>query len=414
MPTQPKQRKFYSMPRTYRESIDGGKTWSGSTPQKIEMGTQYTESEGHPINPKTGYRREGGPFYSTRVRRKFPTKQVTLKSGSRLIQADVGTPLDSSLLSENLQKALIASTNLRSKDTTDLDELGATAIAQCAPVNPNANLGLALAEMHREGIPSLPGIQAWKRRTEIVRAAAGEFLNAEFGWLPLKSDVEDTLSSVRHGRDILKQYERDAGRNVRREFKFPIEQSSSSSSTLSSASVVAVGPTGWPGFWSAAFGPVQTQISIEESRRRWFSGCFVYGIPNQNDSWQSMLRNGSDADKLFGTTLTPDTLWELAPWSWAVDYFSNAGDVIHNVTNFAQQGLVMRYGFMMEEISVVVTASFKESGPNKSLDLRTVPPQTIEFTSKVRRQANPFGFGVSEDLSPLQIAILAAAGITLL
>jgi hypothetical protein len=414
MPIQPKQRKFYDIYPTFSLSSNGGKTWNNPSSQKIEIGSQYTETEGHPINPKTGYRNGGGPFYSTRARRSFPTKLVTIGTGSERIRARIGTPIDSATLPTLLQQALLSSTNLRSKDTSDLDQYGTTAIKLVAPTNPNANLGTSLAEIHREGLPSLPGISFWKKRAEIVRAAASEFLNAEFGWLPLKHDVEQTLQSVQKARDILKQYHRDAGRNVRHEFKFPIEQTESSFELSTSASVVPLGPTGYPGFFSAIFGPVKSTLSIKETRRKWFSGCFTYGVPSQTDSWQRLLGNGSDADKLFGTTLTPDVLWELTPWSWAVDYFSNVGDVIANVTNFAEQGLVMRYGYMMEERSTVVTHALREKGPNPALDLRTVPPQTIEFTSKVRRPANPFGFGTSADLSPVQIAILVAAGITLL
>jgi len=412
MPIKTRSRKFYDFSDVYQYTEDGGLSWSGPGSQKVEMGSQTTDSEGHPIDPNTGYRREGGPFYSVKVRRKFPTIPVSISNGSRRIKAKVGVPIDSALLDVSLQKALLNAENLRSKDTSDLDALGATAIAQCAPVNPNANLGTSLAELHREGIPSLPGYQLLKRRMEAYKALAGEFLQLEFAWLPIKSDAEDLLSSVRHGHEILKQYQRDAGRNVRREFKFPIEQSDKEISATGSASVIAVGDTGWPGYWASLFGPAPMLISVRETSRKWFSGCFTYGIPDQTDSWQALLRNGSEADKLFGTTLTPDLLWELAPWSWAIDYFSNAGDVIHNVTNFAQQGLVMRYGFMMEEKSVIVSASFNAPGKDPRMVLTSIPPQTIEFTSKVRRPAHPFGFGISDgDLSTVQKAILAAVGI---
>lgn len=412
-----KSREFFEFTEDrLQKSSDGGKTWTKNQGQKVGIGAQHTVSEGHPISKKTGYRSGGGPFYSVRTKRNFPLKHISFKSGQDRLEADIGTPIASTLLSTAYQQMLKDPKNIRSEDTSDLDPLGATAISIVAPTNPNANLGTSLAELHREGLPSLPGVQFWKKRCEIAKAAASEFLNAEFAWLPLVEDVKDVAQSVQAGSKLLRQYERDEGRNVRREFHYPIERSKDSFRTKIAPSVVSTGSTGWTNPFGATLGSVDSVVEIEESRRKWFSGCFTYSIPRQSDSWQALLRNGGEADKLFGTTLTPDVLWELTPWSWAIDYFSNAGNVIQNVTDFAQQGLVMRYGYMMEEKSIKVTATMVERKTNfMSFDHTTVPPQTIEITSKVRRPANPFGFGLTlDDLSPLQVAILAAVGISLL
>lgn len=125
-----------------------------------------------------------------------------------------------------------------------------------------------------------------------------------------------------------------------------------------------------------------------------------------------MLGYGSEADKLFGITLTPDVLWELAPWSWAIDWFSNAGDVIHNATSFGLAGLVMRYGYMMQETSYTITNSLDHMNLIGS-ETRGMPPSTFDTTVKSRRPANPFGFGFTgADLSPTQIAITVALGLT--
>lgn len=153
-------------------------------------------------------------------------------------------------------------------------------------------------------------------------------------------------------------------------------------------------------------------VTVETVTRRWFVGSFTYALPSRGDSWRRMIGHGTEADKLFGIALDPDVIWELTPWSWAVDWVSNTGDVIHNATEMALNGLVMRYGYIMEETTSIQTARIVNSRLTPSF-LNSVPASKRIATSKVRRPANPFGFGLTwEGLSPSQLAIAAACGIT--
>jgi len=124
-----------------------------------------------------------------------------------------------------------------------------------------------------------------------------------------------------------------------------------------------------------------------------------------------MDRHALEAKKLLGLTLTPDTLWNAAPWSWAVDWFSNTGDVISNVTDSVTDGLVMRYGYIMEHSIVKNIYSLTKPG-TLNPDVR-VPSITLVVETKKRRRANPFGFGLSwGSLSLRQQAIALALGLT--
>jgi hypothetical protein len=125
-----------------------------------------------------------------------------------------------------------------------------------------------------------------------------------------------------------------------------------------------------------------------------------------------MARHAAEARKLYGVELTPATVWNLAPWSWAVDWEGNVGDVLHNVSRFAQDGLVMRYGYIMQSKIATTTYSLAYEGRFKS-----APQQDLQLTiisqSKVRRRATPFGFGFDMTaLSGRQSAILGALGIS--
>jgi len=93
-----------------------------------------------------------------------------------------------------------------------------------------------------------------------------------------------------------------------------------------------------------------------------------------------------------------------------VDWFSNAGDVINNVTNRTVHSQVLQYGYLMEHTIVKDTytrpvSSFNNGAPCGS--------STLVTETKKRVRANPYGFGVSwEALSPFQLSILSALGIT--
>lgn len=297
---------------------------------------------------------------------------------------------------------------------SDIDALGADAVALSNPVNPIADASVTFAESIREGLPSIPGISLWERRVKALLGISGEFLNAEFGWLPLLDEITSFSKAVKHSRDILSQYKRDEGKLVRRRFNFPHTKSKTIINESPFRDPILLAKNGgsyshFPTYSNThVTGTILTYDDI--TRRSWFSGAFRYFIPNQDDSWKSVFTHGSSADHLLGTSLTPEILWELTPWSWAVDYFTNAQSVITNLQNFEIYGELLAYGYMMDETirtrNVVWISSDKGTLPDSSV-------VSWIFSRKLRRAANPFGFGLTNsDLSPEQLAILAAAGIT--
>jgi hypothetical protein len=115
---------------------------------------------------------------------------------------------------------------------------------------------------------------------------------------------------------------------------------------------------------------------------------------------------------LLGIRITPEVLWNLAPWSWAIDWFSNLGDVVSNLSDWATDGLALRYGYIMEHKSIYVTYSLV--GKPRFLPEGTFASDVIAYRETKRREkATPFGFGLDwNTFSPRQLAIAAALGIT--
>lgn len=325
--------------------------------------------------------------------------------------------------------------------------LGATAISRCAPTNPHASASQLLGELRRDGIPAIPGLKAFQNgprpasltprgrfarqkakatgkpvvrgkltKTQVRRnlrksakISGSEHLNVVFGWKPLINDVRKLAKAQRRSEEILKQYVRDSGRLVRRHYEFP---------TTVSTTVVDLGllaPINPFVLSLYAVPKGRATKTTVVTRRMWFDGAFTYHVNGGDDLLSRMHRYVQEANHLSGVGISPGVLWDLAPWSWAVDWFTNTGDVLNNMSMAMVDGLVVVYGYMMVETTTVSTYS------NYGVVLKgrsgNQPPMSLEQTwtetTKQRLRATPFGFGVDlTALTPHQLAIVAALGLS--
>jgi len=295
--------------------------------------------------------------------------------------------------------------------TTDqMDELGATAISRCKPGEPVADFATTLGEIMREGLPSIPAHLLMKGRKPPSKKGAGEYLNYQFGVAPIVSSVKDLVHGVSHAEELLSQLKRDANRVVRRSYTFPLE-SDTSTTQFDNVS----GPFGFEGvnqFVRNAYGIPPSAGSWRErnvQRKVWFSGAFTYFLP---DDFGEKLSRHPEINAILGTDFTAETAWNLAPWSWAIDWFSNTGDVISNANDFLSQRLVMHYGYLMVHTIVTDTYGYGPL-PDFAPGRPNIASLQLVTETKQRRKANPFGFGVSWDgLDPFQLSIIAALGIS--
>lgn len=286
--------------------------------------------------------------------------------------------------------------------------LGATAISRVIPTNPHADLAVSLAELRKDGLPKLTDNLLIKKRGDKTPNLAGDYLNQQFGWSPMIRDVRSLAQSVVSGTALIKQFERDSGKGVRRRYYFD-EKVTETVDDLGITQVVGNFPSTrlFLGGSSVIQGPLVRTRRVTE--RSWFSGMFTYlSYSNQAKADQSKLVLGElqKARHLLGLRIDPEVAYNYIGFTWLADWFVNLGDVIHNLVAFGSDGLVMRYGYLMtttvkDEIYVHTSPLF---GPV------TTTYRTIE---KSRIRANPYGFGLREEqLSPQQLAILAALGLS--
>jgi hypothetical protein len=293
----------------------------------------------------------------------------------------------------------------------DLDKWGTRAIALCSPTNQTANLLTALIELYHDKLPHLVGAALWRAKTLTFRKGGEEYLNWQFGYKPLANDIASFANGVADFDRLCKQYERDAGRIVRRRFSFP-PQSSYDSTRLASSALPVLYPM------SSDLVDLQNPArgaTYRESRvttRRWFSGAFSYWLPDDFYRKTDFEKHVFLANKLLGIHLDPETVWNVAPWSWAVDWFTNAGNVIHNVSQLLEDSLIVRWGYVMEH--TIAQDTYYQLAPSGFKGGVGVPDPLILVTAtKQRRRATPFGFGtLLTGLTARQKAIMAAIGST--
>lgn len=401
------------------------KTWSrelffGSVPAgsasgtELVIGAQETASQGHPWPPPRGFRgwNIGGSF-QTEAHQYIPqqegcivtTRQSGITEHYRGPISVVGKPILSGVTS--------GFPKLSPFDKVELAGYGSTAISRVLPTNPVANALNFFGELRRDGLPSVPTQTYVKSHLNRKQKLSGEVLNHEFAVKPFISDIQKFATVARDSSQILEQYRRDSGKRVRRRYAFPIEVEETVEQRDRPRTLVQFASRPFLDLSQASY-TVTTRVET----LRWFSGCFTYYLDPGDTALGRARKIEQEANKLLGTRLTPQVIYDLTPWSWALDWVSNTGDVIKNLSAFAADGLVMPYGYMMETriVSTTHTVTGVQLGPNSVGAVPSTVSETFLTTRKSRIPASPFHFFADID-APLdftvrQNAILIALGLS--
>lgn len=384
---------------------------------------QYMESENHDISLMRKHNKTagagdvwdiGGDFLSQKI--EIDISSLSYQTASESIYKPYGVPFSvvhtMFLPSNRFYSALV----LQRKDETlgqyaarirgltpaplssfKLDAAGTTAISRVIPTNPAVDLATSVSEtISAKSLFSAPG-KALKKGD-----VSGEYLNLQLGILPVIADVRDTWQAAKDSEAILQQYERGSGRLTRRRYVYPTEEN------ITSVQEKDVFCDGFGvSFSSYNVKPGTLTTTTREVRDTWFSGAFTYLAPKSG--WRRTLAH---YERLYGVIPGLETAWNVIPYSFVADYFANTGDMLHNMDRFAKDGLVMPYGYVMSTNKTVVHQVWRGSMYVNGVPRELVLSGSITYTTKQRRRANPFGFGLTEgDLSLRQVSILAALGL---
>lgn len=273
----------------------------------------------------------------------------------------------------------------------------------------------------REGLPKLAS-DTLRHGAHFYKGLGSDYLNAKFGWEPFISDLQGFAKALAEASGSLKPYSAHRVRGMR-----PIEVVANATTQPGVPFVTSILPSGFP---PPYLRPGMRQITnsgaanrgmryeftagFSEETHRWFEGEFSFFPYLTSDPDNFLARYTS----LMRKDITPSTLWELAPWSWMVDWFADIGSTI-SANEFAQNpSIISSYAYAMETITHKYYSSVTvEDNPADSYYTYVGPRafyQVIEITRKRRIRANPFGFNpvTNTSLNPGQWAILGALGVS--
>lgn len=301
------------------------------------------------------------------------------------------------------------------RPTVDTSYYSTSALARTAPTNPHAQLSTALMELYRDRLPSLPGAGVFKNFLHpqaAISALGGEFLNVVFGFEPLANDIAQTAYAVTESKRLIDQYLRDSGKLVRRSAQFdPIIKNDKGS--FGNLNLVAFADQGT---FNGCFLDQSAKPSTWESQeytKVYFKGAYTYFVPENKGLLGKLDHYASLAQKLVGIELTPESVWDASPFSWLVDWKVNIGDLLHNVSQFSTDGLVLKYGYLMVETHSDVTVT--HPGVTFRGTRQVTGPIYAKYSSvrKQRIKATPYGFGLNpSSFTDRQWSILAALGLS--
>lgn len=289
---------------------------------------------------------------------------------------------------------------------------GPSAWRKFAPGKPAADAAVFLGEIRDLPRMLKTSARAWRdayesrfglRPRKAAKAAANHWLGLQFGWKPFVSDLRKFYSTYKKLDKTLAFLKRNNGKWIRRHGT--VVEESEPPEVLATYTTDRVYPVLGTAMFPQYPTRGQSKFSRITSRKVWYSASYRYWVPNiESGQWRK-----DAARKLFGLELTPVIAWELLPWSWLGDWFTNAGDVIANYCGpSAVDNLVAKYAYLMGTVSTNLRLSST---------VATNPPVTVEWDfeleRKTRSEANPFGFGVTYDsLDARQWSILGALGLT--
>jgi len=292
-------------------------------------------------------------------------------------------------------------------------------IGSANPWKPKASLAVTIIELMTGDVPTVfKNLRKYLSDLQSLKRTAGsDWLNLQFGWVPLVSDVIDAVRVLFQLHMLLygsasrrRKREGELGTWRRIDTTSPSDRGVYFGTILGSKVLKTSGnpqapsPINASGSWSRTF----TVTADYRFTARYHQGA----VPNATE-------NGylDRATHLLGLELTPDVLWQLTPWTWLLDWASNLGAVSQNLTDLNWSNVLLDYAYLTYKVKTESATALWSSGRWTQGDFVFEIPSTLfsraTSVETIREQASPFGFSAGwSGLSPFQLSILAALGMS--
>lgn len=236
------------------------------------------------------------------------------------------------------------------------------------------------------------------KRIREIKDIADWWLATNFGWKPLLSDIKKMYKAYNLLNQRLEFLISNNGKPIRSRAtlyeaadpKWYFYDTTNMGLNLNTW-------VQWPGR-SARTSSWRHRVTRTRSQKIWASGSFVMYLKDVN---LPATRNLLAVD-LLGLRPTPAVIWNSLPWTWLIDWFTNVGDILDNITASQTERCVAQYLYIMG----TTTREYEWHGTDGWYTCGA----KHEFVSKVRDVAHPYGLAFGSNLTPLQMSILAALG----
>jgi hypothetical protein len=256
----------------------------------------------------------------------------------------------------------------------------------------------------------------WRKTLTLPKEVANDFIEYQFGWVPFVSDLRKFIDLIVNLRErIIKAYQQNnRWIHVRRRLT-----ESETTSVISRGFLSNTNPS--LGFVADTMQNTMVKFGntckcywetqhVEKSHA-WSTGTFRIYRPEFDDTDPSSfeeLRKIRQLLTLFGANINPSVLWELTPWSWLIDYFTNLGDLIKTLSRIEQDSAVAREFFVMKTTESIF--NFHQEF-NWNTGLSSVDWPRIMRVKMRRKGDSPYHFRLNGSLSAMQLSIISAIGL---
>jgi hypothetical protein len=266
-------------------------------------------------------------------------------------------------------------------------------------------------------LPSI-SMQAFKSTAQFFRNIGSGYLQAKFGWEPFVADLKSATRALQIATSNLAIKN---GERVHRRYGLIPTETSETYDSSGTAQLYMVYENPGQEFNQILSGEsswFSAQYRLQRTRKveRWFEGEFTNYLPLSFDPTDFLSR----ADALINVKLTPDTLWQLSPWSWLAEWFLRIEDSIRSNELVANDKLIMHYGYAMQRTTDTWSSTYFD-GQDSFNQLQYFSPRPpmggmlfSRTEHKERFRANPYGFtsGGFTGLTGSQASILGALGLS--
>jgi hypothetical protein len=249
---------------------------------------------------------------------------------------------------------------------------------------------------------------------EEARAAADDYLAYIFGVRPTINSLDQLAASINRSRqsaETVVRNSRDGNfdpKKMRRKRSLPSKVSTATESRICHL------PSDHRGLGLEVWG--LGTYSHESTQDVWFSASFRMDTSDTETWLDKCSEFFHSVDRVTGLGLDIRTAWDLIPFSFMVDWFTNTGDLLEERQVRADYNIVCEYGYIMchtRDLRILSAAGvFNAPQVNRGGSAATVHYERLVET-KQRNQCKSFGFLTDfSSLNPFQWSALTALGLS--